>query len=100
MLHYFSIVQIHRNLQGWVRRCWERAHEFLGRRLAAMSFRNRLLIGTILLLVTNGMIVTTVGLRLLQPSLLQHAFENGRARSAHTVRHLEPLFTVRRVQPQ
>jgi signal transduction histidine kinase len=67
--------------------------------LAGTSFRTRLLIGTILLVVTYGMIVTTVGLRLLQPSLLQYTFENARARSAHTVRHLEPLFAVRYVQP-
>ncbi|MGH7597000.1 MAG: PAS domain S-box protein [bacterium] len=100
MLQYSGFVQIHHNLQGWVRRCWEGAYEFLGRRFAGMSFRNRLLAGTILLVVTYGMIVTTVGLRLLQPSLLQHTYENGRARSAHTVRHLEPLFTARPVQPQ
>ncbi|MCI0692852.1 PAS domain S-box protein [candidate division KSB1 bacterium] len=100
MLRYSGFVQIHRNLQGWVRRCWERAHEFPGRRLAGMSFRNRLLTGTILLVVTYGVIVTTVGLWLLQPSLLQHTFENGRARSTHTVRHLEPLFTAKPVQPQ
>jgi signal transduction histidine kinase/HAMP domain-containing protein len=99
MLQYSGFVQIHRNLQGWVRRCWEGAYEFLGRRFTGMSFRNRLLIGTILLVVTYGMIVTTVGLRLLQPSLLRHTFENGRARSAHTVRHLEPLFTAKTVQP-
>jgi PAS domain S-box-containing protein len=60
-----------------------------------MSFRNRLLVGTILLVVTYGLIVTTAGLRLLLPSLQQQAFENGRARSKHAVRHLEPLFTVR-----
>lgn len=100
MLQYSGFVQIHRNLQGWVRRCWERAYEFLSRRLAGMSFRNRLLTGTILLVVTYGVIVTTVGLRLLQPSLLQQTIENGRARSTHTVRHLEPLFTARPAQPQ
>jgi PAS domain S-box-containing protein len=60
-----------------------------------MSFRNRLLVGTILLVIAYGLIVTTAGPRLLQPGLLQQTLENGRARSSHTARHLEPLFAVK-----
>ncbi len=68
--------------------------KFFGRRFAGLSFRNRLLSGTILLVVTYGLMITAAGSLLLQPSLLQQTFANSRARSAHLVRQLEPLLAT------
>jgi len=74
--------------------CREMLRKFFGRRFTGLSFRNRLLIGTILLVVTYGLIITAIGSLLLQPSLLQQTFESSRARSAHLVRHLKPLLAA------
>jgi signal transduction histidine kinase len=71
----------------------QRVQKFFGRRFFGLSFRNRLLIGTILLVTTYGLIVTAVGL-LLQPSVLQQTFVSSRVRSLHVVRHLESLLAT------
>jgi len=70
----------------------EMLQSFLGRCFTDLSFRNRLLIGTILLAVTYCLIAIVVGSLLLQPSLLQQTVESSRARSACVVRHLKPLL--------
>ena len=72
----------------------EMLQKFFSRRFTGLSFRNRLLIGTILPVVTYGLMISAIGSLLLQPSLLQQTFESSRARSAHLVRHLEPLLAA------
>jgi len=83
----------HRIQTGWRHR-GEMVQKLLGRRFAGMSFRSRLLIGTIALVIAYGLIVTAVGSMLLQPSLLQQTFDSSRARSSHLARHLEPLLAT------
>jgi signal transduction histidine kinase len=70
------------------------AQKLFGRRFAGMSFRSRLLIGAIALVIAYGLIVTAVGSMLLQPSLLQQTFDSSRARSTHLARHLEPFLAT------
>jgi signal transduction histidine kinase len=76
------------------RRCGEIFQKFFHYRFADMSFRRRLFFGTIFLLVAYGLIVTTTGALLLQPSLMRQTCENSRARSAHIARYLEPILST------
>lgn len=71
-----------------------RSQKFWRHRISGLSFRNRLLLGTISLVLAYGLLMTAIGALLLQPSWLQQTCESSRARSANLVRHLEPLVTA------
>jgi len=74
------------------RQAGDSAQKFFAGCFAGVSFRSRLFIGIMTLMVTYSAIVMSVGLLLMQPSLLRQALASGRIRSAQVVRHLSSLL--------
>jgi len=66
--------------------------KFFGRRCTGPGFRNRLLAGTIFLVIVYGLMITAANSLLLQPSLLQQTFASNRARRADPAHRPEPFL--------